>query len=368
MFKKLQRCLALSVVSASALVGSLGFVGSANAGYSNVVFFGDSISDTGNVLSLTTAFGAPSFPNYSGAPGRFSNGPVWTEYLAAGLGFADSAKPSNLLFAGPMAGIIPIGVPGGQNYSYGGARTGLGGSAGATTGLVGQLIAWDGSLSLLGTGALGRAADPDALYVVVAGANDLRDARSGDAAARSTAAAETAQNLTNALGLLAQAGARHFLISNLPDLGKTPEAVDLGNVAESTDITNQFNAQLIARSNGLDAFFLGSFGVDLDIRMMNFHGLVERISEDALTNGGATYGITNVTSPCLAPGAFSGEYFFPDAIDINCSISSFSDDLHPSGASHRLLGLLALNTVPEPGSLALVGLGLLVITARRRRI
>ena len=37
-------------------IGAAGCIGAAQAGpYSNLVFFGDSLSDTGNVLSLTTA-------------------------------------------------------------------------------------------------------------------------------------------------------------------------------------------------------------------------------------------------------------------------------------------------------------------------
>jgi hypothetical protein len=66
----------------------------------------------------------------------------------------------------------------------------------------------------------------------------------GDDAARKAAAQTTAQNISNAIGLLAQAGARHFLVSSLPDLGLTPEAATLGNEAASTDVTLQFNAAL----------------------------------------------------------------------------------------------------------------------------
>lgn len=206
---------------AALAIGIAAHVGAAHAGpYSDLIIFGDSLSDTGNVLALTTAFTPNPFPVYPAAPGRFSNGPVWTEVLAAGLGLPAGAQPANLLFTG--AAVVPIGAPGGGNYAYGGARTGLGGSAGATTGLFGQLINWNGAP--FGT-TLTRAADPDALYVLMAGANDLRDARStGDA----TLVADAASNVVNAMALLAQAGARHFLISNLPDLGKTPEAVDAG--------------------------------------------------------------------------------------------------------------------------------------------
>src|SRR5262249_12347175 len=132
----------------------------------------------------------PPFPNYPAAPGRFSNGPVWTEYLAAGLGHPGASAPSNLIFNGTA--VVPIGPQGGHNYAFGGARTGLGGAAGATTGLFGELIAWNGSV--FGQ-ALTRAADPNALYVVVAGPNDIRDFRSGAAGALTPA--QAAANVVN---------------------------------------------------------------------------------------------------------------------------------------------------------------------------
>ncbi|MCQ1549064.1 MAG: SGNH/GDSL hydrolase family protein [Candidatus Accumulibacter phosphatis] len=360
MLKKFQKCLAIS------LLGVSGLLGNAHA-YSDLVFFGDSLSDTGNVLSLTSTFSPPAFPTFPGAEGRFSNGPVWTEYLAKGLGMTGKASPSNLFLAGPpllpTPTVIPIGPPGGQNFAFGGARTGLGGAAGETTGLFGQLVAWNGSV--FGS-SLTRAADPHALYVVFAGANDLRDARSAhpadsptDDAERAAAAATVAANITTALGLLAEAGARHFLLANLPDLGKTPEAVALGVAAASTDVTLEFNTALAADAVGLDAWVLATTGIDLDIRLMDLYGLNERVVSDALTNGGAKYGITNVTTPCIHPGAISSEYFAPDATATGCDVANYSDPLHPSAAAHRLIGQLALSTVPEPSSLALLFLGMI---------
>lgn len=363
MFKKIQQWLVASAI------GVAGLIGNAQAGYAGLVFFGDSISDTGNVRSLTIAGGSPNpFPSFPGALGRFSNGKVWTEYLAEGLGFPANANPSNLIFNGTAA--VPIGPPtGGQNFSFGGARTLLDGGAGPGTGLFAQLLAWDGTASVFSTGALTRAANPDALYVVLAGANDLRVARSDatlDVLERVQAAAKTAENIKNVLALLAQAGARHFLISSLPDLGKTPEAVLLGKTSESTEVTLAFNTALGLFSAGLDAFFLGG-GIDLDIRTMDLYGLNEAVVDDARNNGGAKYGITNVSTPCINPVA-PGRYFFPGSTDINCDISAFSDPLHPSAASHRLIGQLALNTaIPEPGSMALVLLGVVMVAGLRRR-
>ncbi len=341
--------------------------------YSTLWVFGDSLSDTGNVLALTTAFTPNPFPVYPGAEGRFSNGPIWVDVLAAGLGLPAGAQASNLLLTDAVT-VTPLGALGGQNFAWGGARTGLGGSAGATTGLLGQLAAWNGGAFTVATG-LSRAADPNALYVVVAGGNDLRDARSAnpgasaaDDTARTSAAGAAAQGVVNSVGLLAQAGARHFLIASMPDLGSTPEAAALGNVGASTDVTVKFNAALAAGSAAFDGFFQGLTGVDLDIRSMDLFGLGLDIFDDAVNNGGGVYGITNVSTPCLTPGAFSGQYYAPDAVATNCAGSASSDDLHPTAALHAQIGRLALATaVPEAPALTLVLLALAALAVTRRR-
>src|SRR5262245_65983712 len=74
--------------------------------FSEVIVFGDSISDTGNGYIFTGGFaaGPPYFD------GRFSNGPVWVEALAQELG-------------------LPVPTPslnGGTNYAIGGEETGPG--------------------------------------------------------------------------------------------------------------------------------------------------------------------------------------------------------------------------------------------------
>ncbi|MFO1329161.1 MAG: SGNH/GDSL hydrolase family protein [Rubrivivax sp.] len=244
--------------------------------------------------------------------------------------------PANLLFTGP-GGVINIGAPGGTNYAFGGARTGFGGSAGATTGLFGQLINWNGSF--FGAGPLTRAADPDALYIIAAGGNDLRDARTAnpgataaDAAARQAAAVTAAQNIIGIAALLAQAGARHFLVSNVPDLGRTPEAADDGVVFASTDVTLRFNAALAVALDTFDSFFQGLTGVDLDIRTLDFAGLADDVNAHP-----AAYGISNTTTPCINPVA-PDFYFVPGSNDAdgNCPASAFSDDLHPSARAPGL--------------------------------
>jgi outer membrane lipase/esterase len=353
------KCRTLALV-----IAVTAWIGSAQAvTYTGLTFFGDSVSDTGNVLSLTTAFAPPPFPNFPGAPGRFSNGPVWAETLAAAVGFSTASAPSNQLFTG--AQVIPVGPLGGQNYSFGGARTGLGGSAAATTGLFGQLVAWNGATF---STSLSRAADPNALYVLMFGGDDMRDFRSGVGGALNPL--QAAGNVLTAVGLLAQAGAQHFLISNLNNLGHTPEAVLLGLVPQSTAVSLAFNAALAVGEAQLDAQFLAATGINLDLRTLDLFGLGEAIFDDAVNNGGAVFGIMNVTAPCIGPAA--GVYFSPGSVDINCAVSAFSDPLHPTAAVHRLIGDAAtvaagVPQVPEASKLALMLGGLAVVGAVARR-
>src|SRR5689334_20349978 len=52
--------------AALALLAGAALPAMALPAYSGVTFFGDSLSDTGNVLALTSIFQPPAFPNYPG--------------------------------------------------------------------------------------------------------------------------------------------------------------------------------------------------------------------------------------------------------------------------------------------------------------
>src|SRR5205807_1785836 len=87
--------------------------------FNQFVIFGDSLSDTGNVLNRSFGF-YPVAPNYSN--GRFTNGTdtipktqnpyigVWHEQLAGLLGVPVATRS----------------LSGGTNYAFGGAETGQG--------------------------------------------------------------------------------------------------------------------------------------------------------------------------------------------------------------------------------------------------
>lgn len=326
MMQLLHRCVALLAVAVAALASVPAWA----VTYTSLTVFGDSLSDTGNI-SLATSGGTPGAPYYNG---RFSNGPIWIDVLAAGLGTPTGAVPS---------------LAGGSNYAFGGARTGTDSNPPGVLGQVAGL--WAPSHA---------AADASGLYVVVGGGNDLRDARGGSstAASRQAAAQAAATNVFNAVSVLATHGAQHVLISNVPDLGVTPEAVGLGLVAQSTDVTQRFNLLIAGLVPTLEATYAG-----LDVSFLDMAGLAASIRSDALTNGGAVYGITNVLTPCGS---------FPGSAGVSCSVSAYSDALHPSAVAHALIGqaaLAAVTAVPEPASAATMASGLvaLLVAVRRRR-
>ncbi len=317
LFRKLLLTAALAVSSVSA------------SAYSGITIFGDSLSDTGNVFAAT-GFSFPPPPYFAG---RFSNGPVWVETLASGMGFGAQSTASFL---------------GGNNYAFGGAR--MNGTS-PVPGLLQQM----GGL----WAPTHPAADPNALYVVVGGGNDMRDARAAfatasaaDQAGRQGAAQAAVDNLIAGLGFLASRGAKEVLISNLPDLGGTPEAVGLGLQYASSDATQRFNALM-----GTVLAAGASFG--LNMHFLDMADVLADVLDDAQNNGGAQYGITNVFTPC---GAFQG------SIGISCDVSAFSDALHPTARAHQLLGQAALRAIPEPQTLALMVLclGMLALRARRQ--
>lgn len=326
------------VLSSFGLVAALGVASVAHAGpYTSLTVFGDSLSDTGNVL-ITTGGAVPQPPYFNG---RFSDGPVWIDFVAGQLGLPSGAVPA-LWHVDP-----------GSNYAFGGARTGSGASPPGLLAQFGGLWAPNHP-----TGA-----DPTGLYVVVGGGNDMRDARTAfpggggaDGVGRQAAATAAAINIATLVGGLATAGARHVLIVNLPDLGDTPEAIAGGVVAASRDASMRFNAALAGLPGALETAYAG-----LDVDLADWFGLFQ-----AVLNDPSAFGITNTSAPC---NGFPGS---PNlGVETACLASVFSDDVNPSSHMHGLLARSALDAlgIPEPTPLALVSLALvtLAVLARRRR-
>jgi len=330
------RLLARTVAGLGLCVAAL----SASAGpYSGLVVFGDSLSDSGNnYLLLTNAFGGslppvvvPNDGFYSKIPsaaGTYSNGMVWTQYLAQSLGVA--LAPS---------------IAGGTNFAYGGAQTGvdgndLPGAPGFPFSMRTQLNGYLGLTSNI--------ADPNALYVVAGGGNNIRAALEAMAvpgsdpnAIAAATVADYASDMAGMVGSLKAAGAQHVLVLNTPNFGLTPLANALGVSAQATGLSFAMDTALAGAlaGSGAQTFDMFSF----------MTGVVA---------AGPASGFTNWTNACAAA---------VNACDVNTSL--FWDGIHPTTLAHEQLAAAVLSTVavPEPDMAALFAVGLVVVALSRRR-
>ena len=231
--------------------------GTASAQFSNMYFFGDSLSDAGTF--------APSLPP---GTGRFTTNPdpVWAQVLGERYGFT-----------------ITPATSGGTDYAQGGARvTQLPGVP--PTPPTGSAVPIATQISQY----VGRGVDPSALHAVWGGANDVATQLTLAAAGQITAAQAQAAVVTAAtqlvqqVALLQAAGAQTIAVGNLPDVGKTPFGQSLGaaGAAQLSALANLYNTTLTSGLNALGGSVL---------RIDNWSYL-----NDLLANPGS-YGIVNTT-------------------------------------------------------------------------
>jgi len=277
-----------------AAVASAAMVQTSHAAITNLVSFGDSLSDAGN--SSTATGGAYPGPLYPGT--NVTNGDVWQQYLANDLGFSHTAS-----------------LLGGGGYAWGGARSSIDNDPTIlplSTNVQSQVDTYLTSVN--------GSADPDTLYTIWSGANDALYAKAtGDF----TAVGSAALDIASMTQQLLDAGASKVLVLNLPNVGLTPlQNSDPIAAGQGTFVSDSFNAAL----GQAMASVTGNFSV-YDI---------SGFTDDAVNNPG-NYGLTNVTDRCLninydLLGNYSGH--------TTCSNPEeylFWDDLHPTTAGHALI-------------------------------
>ena len=331
---KISRPLRTALAAALALAAVPG----AAQTYSKTVFFGDSLTDTGHYRGAFVTFFGPE----GAVIGRFTTNPdmIWAEFLADYYG--GNANPNGYAWCGGLSGActtVDAGLPIGDNYATGGARNGVDGK----TPVFGDVtVPVPSILTQVETyiAASGGTADPDALYTVWGGSNDLF-AIAGGAPLEATMAGAIGAHVT-AIGTLQALGARYVLMPNVPDLGLTPSFLVQGQGATGTLLASTYNDLLFGAlaDNGLRVIPVDVFS------------LIQEIAADP-----GTYGFTNVTgTACLPEYTASsltcnpGNFANPDAPDNY----AFADGVHPTGAAHEIIADLALGMLEGPRQIAVL--------------
>lgn len=237
------------------------FVFAANKRFDTMVIFGDSLSDNGNLYSYMW-YKLPVSPPYF--QGRFSNGPLWVERLY------DSYYPYGYL-------------DGFQNYAVGGA---------------GAVLSYKENLPYTLTVELNNylywhtyGKKETTLYTIWIGANNYLNGP--------TNTESITDSVVNAIGgvieRLISYGGNKFFIPNLPDMGRLPQASDMGIQSLLTELTLMHNQKLSAKIDELKGKYPDVLFVYFDVYAFFNHAMDYALD----------LGFSNISDPCYL-GSYSG--------------------------------------------------------------
>jgi len=279
----------LAVIIGMATISAL----SATPTYDSLYVFGDSYCDVGNIYAATDG-AVPPAPYYNG---RFSDGPIWLDHVAGFLGVPLTAS-----------------LLGGTDYAFGGAWVT------APQPIPGGVIPTVPQQVELHLRQHGGKADPNALYVIEGGGNDILGTTTGtpDALAYQIAAGIVASEQ-----MLRQAGAKHFVIPNLFNVGILPAAA--GNTAfaaAASAATNRYVSQLLGPEEELPG---------THILRMNEFSLMNAVVTDP-----THFGFSDLTDPCLTTSLCSDP-----------AHTFFWDTHHPTEFGHVFFAVTLENVLAQ---------------------
>lgn len=272
-----------------------------------IVSFGDSLTDTGNMATVSQTFldwipGGSPLPGRSWFAGRFSNGPSWVEYLAARNGL-----PHN-------------------NWAVGGAQT-EDARFGLINGIESQIASFFESAETIP----GYQPERTLFTFLVAGNDFVNDSKY---------ATDIVKLQREALDTLVARGARKILIVNLPDVSVAP-VFRMGR----TD-RDDVHRRVYTYNSGLQGIISSVIkraaekGIrDLDIRKVEAYDRFNQVLAEP-----ARYGFDNVKESCLQIDSDSFfNYMKEHRPRKHCVADRFMfwDTLHPTTRMHELMSTWA---------------------------
>ena len=273
--------------------------------YSDLLVFGDSLSDMGNARS---ALNVPDVPPYW--QGRFSNGPVWVEHVSDRMGLSTS---------------IGTGSSTGDNRAFGGSQTGAGNSYIVLPNVGTQITAYFANVQ--------TTVPAGSIVALWAGGNDFLYGSANSNV--------IVTNMEAHIRQLSTAGATEFIIPNLPPLELTPEILSRTQAQQST-----IRSEVISYNQKLSNL-VGNLSAELNltIHMVDawsiFHEIVQNEEHFGFTDtqsAACRGGVSLLPLPICNSG---------DPISPNVDEYLFFDKAHPTRVMHQTIGHLAIEAIGE---------------------
>jgi phospholipase/lecithinase/hemolysin len=254
--------------------------------YSDVVVFGDSLSDNGNLFAAT---GTPLPPFWEG---RETDGRVWVEQLANALGHDPDSISDFAVIGATTSDVFNL-----------------------------QVLPYVTSH--------GGVIPSDALYTVWAGPNDFLAFMGNPGGDPAQMITDAMNNLGSSIGLLLASGARHVIVPNLPDLTITPFITRFGDPVLSGQLLaleQAFNGAYAQVTGMLEA----AYGVEL-IKIDAFSYI------DGIAASPRSFDLKNSTDQ-----AYYGELIGTTDVVKKPDDYLFFDDFHPTRVVHTIFASKAM--------------------------
>ncbi len=311
-----------------------------NSNFDRLHIFGDSLSDTDNVLNLTLG----EFPVAPYESGRFSNGEIWLDY------FADELNLDVDPFSNPFSFLADND---GINYAVGGATSGDDNVGVVPVGLEQQIDAFEMSPMFQSPGETVE----DDLFFLWVGANDYFSFIEDDPTTPDVVETNFPENgreridavidvvninIRGAVKDIIDAGGQDIVIFNLPDLSDSPLADNLTRQDQKSlrKLTNIHNRRLDRLVDNIERT-----NPDVNIVEIDVNELVDEIFDNP-----GEFGLTHVTDN------FSGIDLYADLNQPPASGNPneyfYWDSVHPTTTVHNLVADLVLDELSSEDLIA----------------
>jgi phospholipase/lecithinase/hemolysin len=339
-------------ISFEEFIDSLAIVEKELPTWDKIYVFGDSLSDTGNVLNLTEG----QFPTFPYAKGRFSNGDIWVDHLSEKLdldvGLFTNSLSGDFIPSEEFYDLIPNSstssskVPQGTldsslNFAIGGATSGEDNVGIVPFGLKQQIDNFK-----LQSQSSQETLDDD-LFSVWIGANDYFSFIEDDPTTEEVIETNFPNsdreitgavikvvdiNIGNAVREIIDAGGENIAIFNLPNIDRTPLAQKL---VEKDRVTLQ--KLTLLHNRYLSNFIEETQVLNPEVNILEID--IDRLFDEILTKP-HDFGLTNIVDNYSGIDIYTGNN--SSSAEGNPNEYLFFDSVHPTTTAQGLIADLVL--------------------------